>query len=264
MTATDIAHLPKAAAEDFEGRFREILADPSNQYIPRCADAGKMLDGLVTLHNGLRVTPDYYDSFSRIFELNKGVHEPQEERMFMEVLKYMRPGATMVELGAYWAFYSMWFQQQVRHARNYMIEPMQKNLDIGVNNFNLNRMGGRFTLGGIGHEGMNFLEYMQQQYITYIDLLHMDIQGAELYFLYTFDVLFTSKRVAYVFISTHSQQLHLDCIAYLEARDYRILASADFDHETYCYDGIIVARDNQLAGLEPIQLDVRSRAACNA
>ena len=47
---------PKAAADDFEGRFREIMADPSNAYIPRVADrrhrAGRYRRHA---HTGLRV-----------------------------------------------------------------------------------------------------------------------------------------------------------------------------------------------------------------
>lgn len=260
MVEQDISHLPKADADDFEGRFREILADPSNKHIPRCKDAGTIQDGLVVLHNGLKVTPDYYDDFSKIFELNGGVHEPQEERVFMEVLKYMHPGATMVELGAYWGFYSMWFQQQVKHARNFLIEPSKEHITIGMNNFKLNGMFAKFMIGGIGNGGLNFTQFIREQFITYIDVLHMDIQGAEYYFLQTTPGIFDNKRVGYVFISTHSQELHHQCTRFLTEHDYRILASADFDNETFCYDGIIVARDNAIDGLEPIKLDVRCPA----
>ena len=253
----DISNLPKAQAEDFVGRFREILADPSNKYIPRCENAGKLENGYVIMHNGLKVFPTYYGNFSQILIFNKGVHEPQEERMFMEVLKYIKPGGTMIQLGAYWSFYSMWFHQQIPDARNYMIEPDPNNIRCGVDNFELNNMIGNFVIGGIGEGGIVLNDFMSDNEIDYIDLLHLDIQGTELYFLKNTEIIFLEKKVGYIFISTHSQDLHSQCMQFLQDHDYMILASADFENETYCYDGVIVARDNNIQGLSPIKLDVR-------
>jgi hypothetical protein len=44
-----------------------------------------------------------------LIELCKGYHEPQEELVFHKVMKRLPPNATMIELGGYWAFYSLWF-----------------------------------------------------------------------------------------------------------------------------------------------------------
>jgi hypothetical protein len=263
MGQAKISDLPKARVDDFEGRFREVLSDPSNCYIPRCENAGTVQDGHIIMHNGLKVTQDYYGEFINILLLNKGVHEPQEERIFMEVLKYIPPGATMIEIGAYWAFYSMWFQQQIPNAKNFMIEPDVKNANCGINNFKLNNMGGKFFLCGIGpHEegGLDFIKFLVDNRIDYVDLLHMDIQGAELYLLITAQEIFAKKKVGYLFVSTHSQDIHTECIRFLIDHDYLILASADFDNETFCYDGIIVARDSAKQGLDPIRLDIRKAA----
>ena len=259
MSKLDISDLPKAAADDLEGRFREVLSDPSNNYIPRCESAGTLQDGHIIMHNGIKVITDYYGDFSKILLSNKGVHEPQEERMFMEVLKFIQPGATMIELGAYWAFYSMWFQQQIPNAKNFMIEPNVDNLRCGINNFKLNNMTGLFFHGGIGVGGIDFYKFLFYNKINYIDVLHMDIQGAEFYFLNTFTEIFTMKKVGYVFISTHNQDLHIKCLQFLKDVNYMILASADFDNETFCYDGVLVARDSRLQGLSQIQLNVRKK-----
>lgn len=247
----------KAQANDFIGRFREIMSDPSNKYIPRCENAGKLENGYIIMHNGLKVFPTYYGNFSNILRFNKGVHEPQEERMFMEVLKHIKSGGTMIELGSYWSFYSMWFQQQVSDGKNYMIEPDENNIRCGMDNFKLNNMTGNFYRGMIGEGGLNLSDFMKNNNIDYIDLLHLDIQGAELHFLKSTESIFGEKKVAYIFISTHSQSLHLDCLNFLQEHDYLILASADFDNQTFCYDGVIVARDRQIEGLNPIKLDVR-------
>ncbi len=250
----------KADANDFEGRFREVMADPSNRYIPRCPDAGTVRGGCVVMHNGLKVALDYYGAYSRIFSLNKGVHEPQEERLFMEVLRYMPPGATMIELGAYWAFYSMWFQQSVPEATNIMIEENHRNLQRGKRNFEMNGMRGHFVHGRVGKQnGVDLAALLDKFEIGYVDLLHMDIQGAEVEVLQECDSLFSKHRIGYVFVSTHSQDLHLKCLDILRNSGTIILASADFDNETYCYDGIIVARDSSIPGMPPMEIDVRTK-----
>ena len=44
----------------------------------------------------------------------------------------------MIELGSYWAYYSLWFASQVKDAQNYLIEPDPRRLEIGRKNFELN------------------------------------------------------------------------------------------------------------------------------
>ena len=260
MSTTDTTHLEKARHDDFEGRIREVLADPSNRHIPRVANAGTYKDGNIVMHNGLLVVPELYGELFKVLLLNRGVHEPQEERMFMEVLKHMPDGATMIELGANWAFYSMWFQKEVPNARNFMIEPDPENLNRGVRNFRLNDFNGQFLRGGVGPGAQGLRQFLTQAKIEYIDLLHADIQGAELHLLEAIRDLLDARKVGYIFISTHSQELHEQCTEFLVGCDYLILGSADFDHETFCHDGVLVARDNSLDGLKPIALDVRTTA----
>ena len=45
----------KTAAGDFPGRFREIMSDPNNAYIPKAARAGQVVDNYVIMHNGIKV-----------------------------------------------------------------------------------------------------------------------------------------------------------------------------------------------------------------
>jgi hypothetical protein len=63
------------------------------------------------MHNGIRVLADgYYGEWmTRLIELCSGCHEPQEERVFHEVMARIPAVATMIELGGFWAFYSLWF-----------------------------------------------------------------------------------------------------------------------------------------------------------
>ena len=104
----------KADSNDFLGRFREVVSDPLNLVIQKDPRAGFIEEGFVYLHNGLKVPLSgnyaYYGQFSWILVINRGVHEPLEEFVFQEVLKRLPNSPLMIELGAYWAHYSMWLK----------------------------------------------------------------------------------------------------------------------------------------------------------
>ncbi len=233
--------------ETFEERFIDIMSDPNNQYIIRCPDAGKIIDNNVILHNNIKVVKDcYYGSFSKILTLNKGCHEPSEERMFQLVLDDINNNSTnnnniMIELGSYWAFYSIWFNKSINNPKNYCIEPDINNLNIGKTNAKLNNVDIDFTQGFIGKKKINVCDFMKKKNINYVDILHSDIQGYEYEMLTDIIPLLKENKIKYLFISTHSDDIHYKCINLLKNNNYRIIASADFDTETFCYDGIIVA-----------------------
>ncbi len=228
-------------------RVRRVLECPNNAFIPRQADAGKIIGNTQTMHNGLRIARGSYypELIEEMLVKNKGVHEPQEEKMFMEVLKKLPAGATMLELGAYWAFYSMWFRKEVPGAVNYLVEPDAANLEYGKKNFELNGMKGNFIEGRVGKGFLSVDGIMQQQGIKHVDVLHADIQGAELEMLHGAKQSIAEGKINYVFLSTHSQKLHLDCLRFLKKHGFFILFSADYEKETYSYDGIIVAKRSE-------------------
>lgn len=129
-----------------------MLSSTDNDLIPKVQDAGKIKYGKQIMHNGLKINlGSYYGpEYSNMLMLSKGVHEPQEERIFGEVLNYLKGGSVMIEMGAYWSFYSMWFNQKIKDAKNYMIEPDEFNLAQGKRNFALNGLKGNFTQAFIG------------------------------------------------------------------------------------------------------------------
>ena len=61
--------------------YRDVMASPDNQHIPRVPNAGKVIDGCQVMHNGLRIVRGSYYGYplTRMLKLNRGVHEPQEE-----------------------------------------------------------------------------------------------------------------------------------------------------------------------------------------
>jgi hypothetical protein len=227
-------------------------------------NAGKLVDELVIMHNGIKVHPLSYYGLPNLKMLieNKGVHEPQEEVIFQEVLKNMPNGAVMIEMGSFWSFYSMWFHKEVKNASNYMIEPDVLNLRQGKRNFNINNFKGEFfnyfigkksEVGSNGEEFICIDDFVLMNKIKFVDILHSDIQGAELDMLKGAEKLINEKKVGYIFISTHSNELHYECERFLKNYNFITVASANLD-ETYSYDGILVMKAPYYEGLESVSI----------
>lgn len=235
----------KARAKDFLGRFREIVSDPLNLAIRRDSRAGFVDGDYVYLHNGLKVPISgdyaYYDDFSSILSINRGVHEPLEEFVFQEVLQHLPDSPLMLELGAYWGHYSMWLKKERTNADVHLVEPELKNLNTGKHNFDLNGFVGEFTHAFVGAGQFEVDQYLSEKNIQKIDILHSDIQGYEWEMLDGCSESLADKKIDYIFVSTHSQKLHQDIYKQLEDYDYRVEVSSDFDHETTSFDGLIFA-----------------------
>jgi hypothetical protein len=238
-------------AEIFKDRFREVISDPLNILIERVPEAGYVDQrGNVFLHNGNRVprTGDfaYYGGYSEILIFNRGVHEPLEEFCFQEVLKKIDSNLpTMIELGSYWAHYSMWFLKDFPHARSICVEPELPALRIGQANFALNGFVGEHINAGIGveagHAAFEVDSFLDNQKIESIQILHSDIQGAEMEMLKGAQISVKNHLIDYIFISTHSDLLHESVERYLKSLGYRIEVSSPFSSHTTSYDGLIMA-----------------------
>jgi hypothetical protein len=237
---------PKANAGDFYGRFREIVSDPLNMLIARHPLAGHMVeDGTVILHNGNRVPAGganaYYGSFSYILMINRGVHEPLEEYVFQELLKVLPEAPSMLELGAYWAHYSMWLKKLRPHASVHMVEPNADNIQTGKNNFAFNQFTGEFVQAFVGHGHFGVDTYLREKGISKLNILHADIQSFEVEMLKDSAQALQSRAIDYLFVSTHTQELHTQVVEILQEHGYRVEVSSDFDFETTSYDGFIFA-----------------------
>ncbi|MBT3961068.1 MAG: FkbM family methyltransferase [Candidatus Marinimicrobia bacterium] len=251
-------------------RIADVLSSPDNRYIPRESDAGKIKNGSLIMHNGLKIDPLSYCGYPMLKMLmeNRGAHEPQEERVFYEILKKLPIRSVMIELGSYWAFYSMWFHRKVKHPTCYMVEPNRTCLQTGKNNFILNKMHGNFLRAFVGdssfvnEKGDKTIcidDFVEQNKIKFVHVLHADVQGKELEMLKGSRNLFDNKKVGYVFVSTHSNDLHSECLSILNNYNFIILASANLD-ETYSYDGLIAARAPYFDGIDPLQISLKSKA----
>jgi hypothetical protein len=255
---------------DWPERIQLATQSSDNAFIPRVPDAGRETSGYQIMHNGIRTKQGSYYGYlmARLLRVNKGVHEPQEERVFAEVLKHIQPGAQMLELGAYWSFYSMWFNREIKGARNVCVEPDQSNMQMGIDNFALNGLTADFENGYVGAEpskapdGIPIVsvdDVCARHKLTHLAMLHSDIQGYEVEMLRGAKNMFTSGKVDYCFISTHSNQLHDDCRAMLLDYGHVILADANCD-ESFSADGLIASRRSTLQGLQPMDISKRQKS----
>lgn len=244
-----IDDLPKGEKQVWSERIRLVMADRHNKLIPRHKNAGQKHKRGLVMHNGLLVSPlSYYNKpMLQMLVANRGVHEPEEEFIFSAVLRFLSPTATMLELGSYWAFYSMCFLNGFPKRTALMVEPEAENLASGVTNFELNGFKGTFVQAGVGARTssgnprvISIDEFLHSQGIQNLDVLHCDIQGYELEMLEGAFRFLSEQRASCIFISTHSNELHTNCKERLLSFGYIVLRDTDLDH-TSSYDGLLFA-----------------------
>ena len=221
------------------------------------------------MHNGTKVMLDAYCGkwMTKIIKKLKGHHEPQEEKVFYEILKKIPNKSIMLELGAYWSYYSCWFHNEKKESKNYMIEPSQRCLEIGQINTKLNNFEGDFTLGFIGAQSANncrfinsdgseqFLnkicidDFLVEKNIEHINILHSDIQGAEYDMLIGAERSIDKAKIDYLFISTHGEDIHKTCVSFLKDKHFNIIVNHTIE-ESYSVDGLIVASAPHIDGCQ--------------
>lgn len=251
----------------WEQRINDVVSCPDNVHINRCERAGEIKKGIQYMHNGLKIyLGSYYGpEYARLLMESRGVHEPQEEKVFAAVLPYIPPNAVMLELGAFWSFYSMWFNTAVKGAKNFMIEPDAFNLGQGKRNFQLNGLQGQFIQAFIDNKSSRngavpticIDDFVKQHSLDFIHILHSDIQGYEYEMLKGAANTIESNKIGYVFISTHSNGVHAQCVDFLTRRSFVILAEANLD-KTFSEDGLIVAKAPFLQMPERIEIALKS------
>ena len=178
----------------------------------------------------------------------------------MEVLKCLPSGSTMLEFGSYWAFYSMWFYSEVADARCFCVEPDSRNIQMGKDNFALNfgdllpRVAFEQAFAGQADAiaspdkeipTVSVDGFLSKHGILQLAILHADTQGHELDVLLGATNSLAAAAIDYVFLSTHTNELHRLCLAELRKHRYRILADVDL-LETYSLDGLIVGQSPRL------------------
>ncbi|QIF01069.1 FkbM family methyltransferase [Roseimicrobium sp. ORNL1] len=240
--------------------------------IPKVSGAGDVMEiggvPVQKMHNGVMVhAGGYYGSWMmEVIQRLKGHHEPQEEKAFYEVMRVLRTAETIIELGAFWSYYSLWFLREYPHANAYLVEPDPYNLEIGRRNFELNGRKGTFIQASVDscssgpmpfaceNDGgktrlisrLSVDDLVAEMNIPIVDVLFADIQGAETAMLAGIKETVRAGKIRYVFVSTHHYDISQDyrtherCLNALRELGARIVVEHTVE-ESFSGDGLIVA-----------------------
>jgi FkbM family methyltransferase len=273
-SAIQVLQIETAWQKNPEQRAAMTLGCKDASHFKRVKDAGetKYIDGneVQVMHNGLYVLRDGYQGTweSKIIEGLGGVHEPQEEKVFNEVLKHLDSGSVMMELGSWWSYYSLWFLKTIDKSRVYCTEPDPVNMKLGKRNAKINGFiedrDIYFRSYAAGDKDGKIVKFkteagdsvtvpvrtvdsiIKQEKINKIDILHFDIQGAELKTLRGAINAIKAGSIRFIFISTHhysisgDPNIHQKCIDFIEMNGGHIIAKHTVN-ESCSGDGLIVA-----------------------
>lgn len=92
--------------------------------------------------------------------------------------------------------------------------------------------------------------------IKYLDVLHADIQGAESAMLHGAAESFAAGLIGYVFLSTHSNELHAHCEQQLRDYKLKVLYSLNLA-QSYSDDGLIVACSDKAPNIPSLRISAR-------
>lgn len=130
-----------------------------------------------------------------------------------------------------------------------MVEPDAGNLRVGSANFELNNYQGEFTQAFVGKGHFEVDAFLESRNAGHLEILHSDIQGFEVEMLEGASRSLARNKIDYLFVSTHSQELHYAVVNKLKSLNYRIEISSDFEYETTSYDGLVFASSPMVASV---------------
>jgi len=255
-------------------RVEQTVAVHDTDPIPKVAEAGSVVerDGrrVQVMHNGALVEAGAYhgDWMIEVIQRLRGHHEPQEELAFHTVLERLAedtPEPVMIELGAFWAYYSIWAKRRIPGARLVLVEPDRSNLEVGRRNLELNDFTGTFVEAGVGaaHDARVPIRWdsdgrqhlvravsvdglIAELELAAVDLLLIDVQGAELDTLRGAARALADRRLRFLVVSTHHHSIsgdplmHQRCLRLLVQAGAHIVAEHSI-RESCSGDGLIVA-----------------------
>ena len=258
MKADGLAHLPA----DLSQRVRMTVGCRDTDSIPKVPGAGEVVEQggerVQIMHEGTRVIADGYQGgwMTDVIRDLRGHHEPQEERLFHHLLQYVRPGSLFVELGSYWAYYTNWYLGAVPGSTALCVEPNANHLEVGRRNLAMNGrtatlipafVGGSASPSGDGSLGcLDMDAVIARVNGKPIEVLHMDVQGAELQFIESMWRAVEARKVRFAVVSTHHESIsgsattHEDCVRALKSLGATVFVEHDV-YESYSGDGLIVA-----------------------
>lgn len=240
--------------------------------LPKVRGAGEVFDvgGLPVqlMHEGTRVLAGAYHGvwMREIIRRLRGHHEPQEERVVHRILERLQgePDPLIVELGSFWAYYSIWALRAVG-GRAVLVEPDPANLEVGRANLRLNGVGAMLVQAAVGgpHGSRTQLVcesdgierdlpvvtvpgLMAERGFRRVCLLFADVQGPEVDLLSRAADLLRQRRIRFLVLSTHHQSIsgdpltHERCLDVVTDAGAHVIAEHTVD-ESFSGDGLVAA-----------------------
>ncbi|MDJ0630792.1 MAG: FkbM family methyltransferase [Rhodobacter sp.] len=272
---------PVPRGNDYEKRI--AIAEEGRmcvEGIPKVSGAGevvatagarfqRMFDGTLVLEDS------YYGTWMTQLIANLGGHhEPQEEKVFFETLEHL-DGGFILELGAFWGFYSVAFLRRFGDgATAMMVEPDVRNLVVGLETVRANDVRAEVRLGivppvpaplreqalnhgvTISPSPFRVQDYMAASGRDEITILHADIQGAETRLMGDIGELLARRAIRYLFVSTHGPEKQTAVLEAVRDAGYFLVAEHD-GPESFSFDGLVVARAPDVTGPGFIDLPLR-------
>lgn len=252
--------------------------------IAKVEGAGSVIErdgvALQVMHNGVVVEEGcYYGAWmTEVIRRLRGHHEPQEEAAFASIVGRLRdegtPAPAAIELGSFWAYYSLWFAHALPGARLVFVEPDPRHLEVGRRNAAHNGVAATHVHAAVGEPdgGRTEIEcesdgvrrpvalvsvdgLMAREGLDHVDVLLCDTQGAELAMLDGARDALRAGRIRFLVVSTHHHSIcgdpliHRRCLEVLVAAGAHVVAEHTIA-ESFSGDGLIVAsmdpRDREL------------------
>lgn len=192
----------------------------------------------------------------------------------------------MVEIGAFWAYYTAWFLAVVPESTAVCLEPDAANAACGQETLALNGLTATWVAGAAGRTHAAAVPLRREsdgEVVTVpvhclaslldvvgngpVEMLHIDAQGAELPFLESLGDAAVQGAVRFVVVSTHhgtisgSPTTHEDCLRVIRRLGGVVLAEHSVE-ESFSGDGLIVGSfDPADAGLSLPEISRNHAAA---
>lgn len=181
------------------------------------------------------------------------------EKIILDLKLQNKNQYTMIELGSNQCYYSLLFKHILGRDKtlNIMVEPSEKNYNVGLNEFKINNCDGYFYKAGIsGGDGIligngkggfigkfdtpsiTLKELFTNHAIEQLDVLQCDIDGSERFLLSEHYEIFKQKKIGTIFLSTHSGEIHDFCRQQLLSCGYKIIL--DITDGSVGWDNLIV------------------------
>lgn len=145
------------------------------------------------------------------------------EKGILNLKKQNQSFYSMIELGSNQAYYSCMFKAMLRDfdTQCIMVEKQKPYMERGINHFKLNGFDGEFLLKEIGKDS-SVDELIEKYNLSSLDVLHCDLDENEVIMLEGAVNSLKNKVIKSIFLLTHSEELHDECLNILTNFDYNI------------------------------------------